>query len=387
MLIIFFGIIVGGISGIIPGLHTNTLASILGWNFDGSDISLLIIAIFGSQVVFSFVPAIFFGIPDEKSVVSVLPGHRMATRGRGYEALLICLLAGVLACIVSLLSLPIAIWSYPLVYSISERFIPLLLGSVLFLLIAKEKDMVSRFLCLVVTLTAGLLGFVVLNSGNPDPLFPLFCGLFAVSGIVFATMGNEKRFSQQRDMSTINFDFAPEIIFGVILGWLADLIPGISSPAQMALLGGLIFWREGEKEDARKYLALISAISVSQGVFAFASLEAIGKARVGALAIASEISESNILWMVGIFCFSFAVASIALLGLSKIIRRLETGNIKRTYPVILGYLILAVLLVSGVDGLIILLASTLVGSLPNILKTSRLALMACLIIPTILYYM
>jgi len=52
-------------------------------------LSILILAIAVSHTFVSFVPSVFLGAPDEDTALSVLPGHRMLLRGRGYEAVLL----------------------------------------------------------------------------------------------------------------------------------------------------------------------------------------------------------------------------------------------------------------------------------------------------------
>ncbi len=416
------GILLGMVSGLLPGLHPNTVAAILAENFSGEYFAFFIVAVFGAQVIFSFIPAIFFGIPDEETVVSVLPGHRMAITGRGIEALQVCVIAGVGAAIVSLLLLPLSLFAFPVAYGLVKGILPFVLLIALCALVLSEKNAFARLASVLVIIISGALGFLVLDSGISDPLFPLFSGLFAVSGILFAMRGNEEGIGKQKAPGKIRLDFWKEILLGVLLGFLADLLPGISSPAQMAILGGTVLglqsWvlnadssrpssqkdleatarRAGslktqdsrplglETEDPKKYLALIASIAVSQGVFAFASLESIGKARVGALAIAGE-AGGGIFWMAGIFAISIGIAGILILKVAGFLQGFEFGKLKSAYPAILAYLFLAVFLVSGLQGIAVLCVSAIIGSLPHFLGVSRVHLMACIIIPTIGYYL
>ena len=76
MLFLIVGILLGILTGLIPGLHSNTVGSALsGVGIEGMEGALLIVGMFAANEIFSFVPAIFLGIPDESVTLSVLPGQ------------------------------------------------------------------------------------------------------------------------------------------------------------------------------------------------------------------------------------------------------------------------------------------------------------------------
>jgi len=103
------GAIIGTGTGLVPGLHVNNVALLIfigqsalssvillffGWASPSAGdimvlLSALILAIAVSHTFVSFVPSVFLGAPDEDTALSVLPGHRMLLRGRGYEAVLL----------------------------------------------------------------------------------------------------------------------------------------------------------------------------------------------------------------------------------------------------------------------------------------------------------
>jgi TctA family transporter len=109
LLFTLLGAIIGAGTGLVPGMHVNNVALLIlvgqsalssavlflfGWASPSfSDIMLLlstlILAIAVSHTFVSFVPSVFLGAPDEDTALSVLPGHRMLLRGRGYEAVLL----------------------------------------------------------------------------------------------------------------------------------------------------------------------------------------------------------------------------------------------------------------------------------------------------------
>ena len=97
----FAGSCMGAFSGIVPGIHVNTLASVLLAAYPAIESVLepaagaygasvaVCCCIMSASVVHSFldfVPSVFIGAPDSEDCISVLPGHRLLLQGRGMEA-------------------------------------------------------------------------------------------------------------------------------------------------------------------------------------------------------------------------------------------------------------------------------------------------------------
>ena len=100
------GTALGSLTGLTPGVHVNTLALVLaslspallpvlgvvatlsGVEEETAPV-LLVVVIVSAAVAHSFLdvlPSIFLGAPEEDTVLSTLPGHRMLLQGRGPEA-------------------------------------------------------------------------------------------------------------------------------------------------------------------------------------------------------------------------------------------------------------------------------------------------------------
>ncbi|MBR2255479.1 MAG: tripartite tricarboxylate transporter permease, partial [Candidatus Methanomethylophilaceae archaeon] len=91
------GAAMGTFSGLVPGIHVNTLASVMlavypslasAMAFLGDDGSRIAVSccIMSASVVHSFVdfvPSVFIGAPDAEDAVSVLPAHRLLHQGEG----------------------------------------------------------------------------------------------------------------------------------------------------------------------------------------------------------------------------------------------------------------------------------------------------------------
>lgn len=377
------GILLGIFSGLLPGIHSNTIASVLApLPIPPEAFQYLVVAALGAHMAFQFFPSIFLSIPDDTVVASVLPGHRMALAGRGREAISVCAICLLLAAGASAALLPLALLLIPLAYSfVQPNTAPLLILASLYL-IATEKAGRKIALATFVFILAGALGLVSLNVAIPDALFPAFSGLFAASGILLSFTSHQKLPKQEGEETKL--DFLPMVALGIVLGMLSDLLPGIAAPAQIAVFASAFVFIG---DDARKFLALVSSIAASHAVFAFASLVSIGKAREGALAIANEMRQimpGDLPALVGVFIFSMGVSCALLVLLAKKAGSLAKFDLGKINLAILAYLTLAVAIISGAGGLLLFATATAIGMLPPLLGIRRTHVMGLIIVPSIM---
>lgn len=268
---LFVGIICGFLSGLLPGLHSNTIISILSsFDIDEYTLAVIIISLYPAHLVASFIPSIFFGIPESSTVVAVLPGQRMVLKGRGLEALKTVMLSCIVAALLSIVLFYFSLDFFPIVYSLIRQYMKYILLVVSLVLLVRSKNPI---LALIVFIFSGLLGYFSLNSEMQDPFLPLFSGMFAMAAIL-----NYKKseLPEQKD-NAIGFNFLKYTGIGVFLGMLADLIPGVGSPSQVATFAAIFF-----PLNTLGYLAAVSSISVSEAIFSLATSASIGKARIGA---------------------------------------------------------------------------------------------------------
>ncbi|HLF07236.1 MAG TPA: tripartite tricarboxylate transporter permease [Thermoplasmata archaeon] len=104
ILFAMLGVLFGALTGLIPGLHVNTLAAWLvaihlplggflvgGLGVPAEDAFVLIIAMLVGALVahesVEIIPAVFLGAPNAETALTVFPGHRMLAKGEGYEAI------------------------------------------------------------------------------------------------------------------------------------------------------------------------------------------------------------------------------------------------------------------------------------------------------------
>ncbi|HEX7468624.1 MAG TPA: tripartite tricarboxylate transporter permease, partial [Methanobacterium sp.] len=95
------GVICGALTGLIPGIHVNTVgafvfassASLLTF-ISPEFLCVLLISMAISHALLEFIPSMFLGVPEEGTVLSVLPGHHLLLQGRGKEAIRLVALGG-----------------------------------------------------------------------------------------------------------------------------------------------------------------------------------------------------------------------------------------------------------------------------------------------------
>ena len=376
------GMILGIFSGLVPGIHSNTVASLLSTlPIDPGLMLYLLVAVLGAHLVFQFIPSIFLSVPDDSVVLSVLPGHRMALEGRGLEAVMVCASSVMVATAASVVLIPVSLVLLPAAYSLVQPNIAAILALASAFLLASEREGRKIALAAFVFLLAGALGIASTNAAAGDPLFPAFSGLFAASGILLS-FTSRKRIPAQKG-GTTRLDFLPYVAAGVAFGMLSELLPGIAAPAQIAVFASAII----ATDDARKFLALVASIASSHMVFAFSALLSIGKAREGALALlnaAKPVVPGDLPVMLGVFLLSVGVCSFLLARLARHAGLVQGLDAKKLNLCVLAYLTCAVAVISGASGLLIFATATAIGLLPPLLGIRRTHVMGLIIVPAIL---
>ncbi|MEM4248135.1 MAG: tripartite tricarboxylate transporter permease, partial [Candidatus Nanoarchaeia archaeon] len=115
LLALLLGVCAGSITGLTPGIHTNTVAALVlaGLPFLSAHFSFTALGVFLVTMVIvhsflDFIPSIFLGAPDEgETALSVLPGHKLLLEGQGYKALKLTVVGGVGTFLIGLVTLPL----------------------------------------------------------------------------------------------------------------------------------------------------------------------------------------------------------------------------------------------------------------------------------------
>lgn len=156
------GTMVGIITGLVPGIHVNLVASIsvscqsllallvlllFGWS-EPSEIEIvilmcsLVVGNLVSHTFLDFIPSIFLGAPEGDTALSVLPGHRMLLEGKGYQAILLSAYGSIfsfLLALVLLLPARLLLGAPVFGYQKLRGSIPMILILIVALLVLSER--------------------------------------------------------------------------------------------------------------------------------------------------------------------------------------------------------------------------------------------------------
>ncbi|MBI0583649.1 MAG: tripartite tricarboxylate transporter permease [Methanomassiliicoccus sp.] len=152
----------GTLTGLAPGLHVNTLALVLVASgpvllpalgdaavllgAEREAAPLFMVAIIASAAVahsiLDFLPSLFLGAPEEDTVMSILPGHRMLLEGRGLEAVRCSAYGGLVgAALAVVMCLPLSLVLGPPLnlFPLLDLATPFLIAAALVALILSER--------------------------------------------------------------------------------------------------------------------------------------------------------------------------------------------------------------------------------------------------------
>ncbi|MFN7991393.1 MAG: tripartite tricarboxylate transporter permease [Candidatus Micrarchaeia archaeon] len=369
------GFLSGLLGGLLPGLHSNTLISALASSgLDRKTMATAIAALFPAHIISSFIPAIFFGVPDQGALMIALPGQRMARSGKGILALKCVILSSVAALVAAVALLPATLWFFPAVYPVLSPWMGFVLVAMTIALLAKSRRPLAGIMIFILS---GMLGILSFKSGLTDPFLPLFSGMFAMAGIFSYQKGGViEQSDEPAGKGLLRFT-----LYGLIIGLAAVMVPGVGSSSQAAALLAIAV-----PLDSIAYLAATSSITMSQAVFSLATSASIGKSRVGATAWLAGFTDigADLPAILSVFCFSAGLASLAVYALRKKAGGLAGIDFSRFNLIFGAYLTALTFLIDGPAGLLVLGASTLCGLLALRAGAGRTTMMGAIILPTLL---
>ena len=382
------GIIIGTMTGLIPGIHINlvgafliALSTTIFLKISPIYLVVFIVAVAITHTFVDFIPSIFLGCPDTDTELSILPGHELLRTGFGYEAILLTAYGGVAAIFV------LTIFSAPSIIFIEKAFnviktaIPYILIAASLLLIYLEKNKFNGLLVFIIT---GALGWIITKVELNQPLLPLLTGLFGSSTILMSIKNKVKIPKQKITKPKIKMKLP--LIGSFISSLLCGFLPAIGS-GQAAIIGNLI-----SRQDRKGFLFLLGATNTFIMGFSFMALFAISKTRTGASAITKELIGQPSWQLLVLILLIILISGVASFFITKILAKFFSSRINIINYTILSIITLGILLVvvgfvSGILGLAILLISTFTGIYCISLGVKRTNMIGCLILPTILFYL
>ena len=421
------GVLLGGITGLAPGLHVNNVAVLLlatrdrwaGWvgsmGLDsGSDsgvvailLSAFLLATAASHSVFSFIPSVFLGAPTEDTALATLPGHRLLLAGKGGNAVALAARGAVLGTSFAVaLLVPLRfVLSDPLL--LAERFRPwtaaFLVGLLITMLLSelRGRNRVRRIVRSAWTQgLAALVGIVTLRGALPlDPsfvLFPLFAGLFGLPTLVASLWGRSGRVPPQRleSLRPLGRRDIGSALRGTAAGAAISWLPGLSGgvAATLASVGSR------RRTGPTQFMVVLGAVSSSTALLSVAVLFIIQRTRSGVAAgvrvllgdpgASSWAAPDAILPLMASAVLATAIAGPLAVRLARWAARFwSTSNPRRISALSLAVIHGLLFFVTGPIGLAIAGVAMLVGLVPIALRVRRIHLMASLLVPVLLSYL
>lgn len=393
MLAILVGCFFGIFTGLIPGVHMNLVSlmivitsPVLLEYVSPLFLAIVITAMAITHTFLDNIPSIFLGAPEEDTVLSVLPGHRLLLQGKGFEAVMLTTLGSFFALMFSIVLVPVIIPLASIGYPLIKGWIGVALILLSGFLIFHEKT--SKLWALIIFLVSGCLGLGVLNiSVLNEPLFPLLSGLFGTSMLVLSVKDNVK--IPKQELTSISLEprkGLKALICSVVAGVFCSFLPGLG-PSQAAILGSQFTKNLGDKG----FLVLVGGLSTVNMVISFVALYVLDKPRNGAIVAISKIIDgfgyNNLILFLGCALVVAGIATFLTVFFSKVFSSLIVKvNYKFLCLGIISLVVGLALFLDGFLGLFILAVSTFVGIIPALKGIGRNHMMGVLILPVILYF-
>jgi putative membrane protein len=389
----FAGMFVGIITGITPGIHVNLVAAgITAYGFQLTEIgfsplilSCFIISLSLTHSYLDAIPSIFLGAPDESQIVSALPGHKYFLEGKGHEAFMYTLIGSFFALILTLLFFPFGIiWLEPMQNFISPYIGKLLVIIVIILIIMSKKILINS----LILISSAILGFLCFALPNQNQiLLPLLSGLFGTSTLIVSLYGNDfiKEQKIEKEIPLELIDIEKTVPMATFVGIIASFLPGFGTSQ-----GAIFATATMKNPEPKHYLLLTGGINTVNFAFSIMTLYILEKARNGAILAVGEIFGTLDIMSVLIFtCVLIISGSLSVflgISLSKIFAKfISKINYKKLVKSIIIFVTIIVLILSGLQGMLILITSTSLGLLTNYYKGQKNMLLGCMLIPVITY--
>lgn len=411
IVLFLLGIAAGVVAGILPGLHVNNigvmaLPLIAAFGIDPLSFAIFLVAMATSQTFLNFIPSIFLGAPEEGTVLSLLPTHKMLIEGRALEAVRITAKASLYGVILSLLFLPLAFVLVPVAYSAARAFVvPLLLLAISYLIL-RERSFEKKLWASATFLISGYFGWTCLNISSistSDIMLPMFSGLFGLSTLILSLNDKSTTYSQQADSEIRISDKSlwRNSLLGTIGGILVGLLPAMS-PSQI----GIMLQEAASIKDkvkgsvkkpledvrTRQFIATVASLNCADSLFSIFAIYLMGNPRSGVSVILQDVFGSidfaTVAILAGVMllagCVSYHIHICIGSWFSKAAGRIDSKKLSLAGIIFVIGLVAAT---GGLFGLLVAIVSTAIGMVPALTGVSRTHCMGCLLVPTLLFFL
>ncbi len=366
------GTAAGIITGIVPGIHPNTIAILAGAR------PSFVVAAALSHTVSSIIPLVYLSTPAPDLVLASHPAAQLKAKGFGYEAVKLFCTGCLIGIICAALLTPVFILLLPLVRKTVQPYIAEILIATIMFLILYEKTLSRKVSALLVFFFAGILGLIALNSDINEPLLPLFTGLFGMPALLANLVTT----------STTKPQHATDIVRPSIIQITTAVIGSIFSVIFLTLLPAIsvsqssVFATLFLRIKKYNFLVLLGSIAALDYYFSLLFAALFARTRNGIYEIVGpeQFALSSLPEYIAIMLFATAAATFFTLIIAKKIRNVSMHQNKLSAIVIIFLMFMAYWF-SGSAGILLLSVSAAIGILPILFGVSRTHLMGCLIVP------
>ena len=385
-----FGLFLGVVCGLIPGLHPNNMivfVPLLLTFFDPLAASVILVSAGIVNCFVAMIPSILLGAPEDAEALGVLPGHRLLLEGRGYEAIKLTVTGGLGGMALAIASLPLFMVVIPPLYEFIKPVTHWLLILVVGYMIFIENGWKNRGAALAIVLLSGFLGMLSLEYSD-GMIFPLLSGLFGLPLLltsIFEKTSLPDKFTEDEDKLDKK-TLIKSIGAGSVAGIITGLLPGVGG-SQATILAQKLAGSDGEGRD---FLLSISAVNIANVIYSFLALWLIDRARSGIAVAVGEILQIDfeyVMIFLVVIVISSAIASVLTLKLTKptlyVLKRINYSAVNIGTIILMAGLIF---FFTGPMGLFVASVGIAIGLIPNYVNVKRTHCMGCLVVPIIIYY-
>ena len=396
----FIGILIGTLTGMIPGIHVNTAGAILFASsafllgfLSPEFLCVLMVSMSIAHALTEFVPSMLLGVPQEGTATSILPGHRMVLQGRSKEVIRIVAVGGFGAIVITILMMPVFAVALPFLHELTKPYTwIILLSASVYLTYALTNSKRDFAWSLLLFLLSGILGWAIFQT-------PISSGVFGISTILFS-LNDNSTIPHQNSFYELNIDFNKfkSIFAGGITGAILGFLPGFGPAQGTVIAQAASGTNDNSEDDTVNFLLATSGLNISDCLFSLMAIYIIGNPRSGiAVYMSYLISDMSISHLV-IFIFASLIAvSISLilcLKLGDSFSKLMGGVDYRKLSIAVIILQIGILYIFTLYYkapifymTLALITSTALGMPPHYIGVGKSHLMGVLIVPAIVIYM
>jgi putative membrane protein len=377
------GILIGAFTGIVPGIHPNTVIFTSIPFYLSTEIGFMSYAAFiaglsVSHTFHDFLPSIYLQAPDANTALSTMPGAEKAANGRGPEAFHSTLIGGIVSILTVVAALPVLAFLLKDFYTFIEPFMAYIVAFFLFFLVFQNEFKPA----IITAFLAGALGMLSLNSslGGQFILMPVFGGLFAVPAVLSSL---RKEFDLPEQDFSAEFKGVRGGFAGVVSGLIAGTVPGVGAAGSTTFLSPLM-------NDEKEFLAGMGGVNTTDILVSFLALMLIGKARSGASVALQSLSTPimhEVYLLIGLSVFCAGVSALLALRTERFfLKIIDFVSFRKAGVAVLFTIGFLSFVLSGWFGVLTLITASFIGYY-SLERSCRACCMAVLLVPSVAFFL